>query len=227
MDLVSLDRNLQTQVDNLAGKLIVVNSQADRDRVSADVKDAKLMKATVINFLKNIKESAHRTWKGICDMESTNTAKCDAYIKAADKAILIFDDAEQAKRDAEIKRQQEIAANAEADAAAARALAEDAEDNSSLSERNEVAIEADEAAQVAMQAMNTAAQLEFTPVVRKQAGESVRAIWHARVVNAALVPREYLIPDEKSLEALAKARKALSTIPGVEFYSEQTRVTRY
>ena len=222
MDVISLDRNLQTQVDSLSSKLVVVNSQADRDRISADVKDAKLMKNTVINFLKGIKESAHRTWKGICEMETTNTSKCDAFIRAADRAILTYDEAQEAKRQAAIFEQEEIARKAKADAAAA--LAEDAEDESTAADREQVAAEAGSLADIVFQAQNTAAQLEAAPAVRKQAGESVRAIWHARITDPTLVPREYLIVDIKTLEMIAKT-EAVKTgerkIAGVEFYTEQ------
>lgn len=51
--------------------------------------------------------------------------------------------------------------------------------------------------------------------------------WKSRVVNAAIVPREYCVPDEKALNAYAKANaEALKAgtakpVPGVEFYNEQ------
>jgi hypothetical protein len=55
------------------------------------------------------------------------------------------------------------------------------------------------------------------PVV---SGQVVRENWKARVVNAQLVPREYLVVDEKALNALARALKDRAKVPGVEFYSE-------
>ena len=52
-------------------------------------------------------------------------------------------------------------------------------------------------------------------------GVSTREVWKARVVNATLVPREYLVVNEKMLADVAKATKGQLVIAGVEFYSEQ------
>ena len=42
----------------------------------------------------------------------------------------------------------------------------------------------------------------------------------ARVTSAAALPKEYMVPNEKMLDALAKASKGAMKIPGVEFYTE-------
>lgn len=94
--------------------------------------------------------------------------------------------------------------------------------------------EADEAAasgdtQTAEALESQAAAIQETavpcPVVRisapeKLQGSSVRKIWRARVVNAALVPDEYKIINQKALDAYASAMKSEAKIPGVEFYPE-------
>jgi len=56
----------------------------------------------------------------------------------------------------------------------------------------------------------------------RAAGTSFRTAWKFRIVDPALIPREYLIPNEQMLGALARTTKAPSTIPGVEFYAEQS-----
>ncbi|MEN6586811.1 MAG: hypothetical protein ABFE02_12295 [Sulfuricella sp.] len=65
------------------------------------------------------------------------------------------------------------------------------------------------------------------PVVRiaapeKPQGSSVRKIWKARVIDAALVPNEYKTINQKALDAYAAAMKAEARIPGVEFYTEES-----
>lgn len=57
-----------------------------------------------------------------------------------------------------------------------------------------------------------------TPKVK---GISTREVWKARVVDAARVPREYLVVNDKMLAQVAQATKGQLVIPGVEFYSEQ------
>lgn len=63
--------------------------------------------------------------------------------------------------------------------------------------------------------------------VPRSEGVSVRENWTMRIVNAALVPREYCIPDEKALKAIARTRRqtAVDTVPGVEFYAVKSEAT--
>lgn len=62
------------------------------------------------------------------------------------------------------------------------------------------------------------------PLVARQEykvkGISMRAVWHARVTDVSLVPREYLTPNLAALEGVAKATKGAILIPGVQIYSE-------
>ena len=52
-------------------------------------------------------------------------------------------------------------------------------------------------------------------------GVAVRTYWKARVVDAALVPREFCIPDESLLDKIARESKGTKRIPGVEFYADE------
>jgi len=56
------------------------------------------------------------------------------------------------------------------------------------------------------------------------AGTAVRTTWHAEVVDPMAVPREYLVPDEKAIGAIVRARAGQVKIPGVRIYST-TKVT--
>lgn len=54
----------------------------------------------------------------------------------------------------------------------------------------------------------------------KPEGVSVREVWTAEVIDAALVPREWCTPDEKRISAMARAVKGNGTpmvIPGVRY----------
>jgi len=62
--------------------------------------------------------------------------------------------------------------------------------------------------------------IEVAKVAEKVQGESVSKIWKARIVNPKDVPREWLIVDEKSLNAFARATKGTKDVEGVEFYAE-------
>lgn len=74
-----------------------------------------------------------------------------------------------------------------------------------------------EAAEHAEAAVELAKPVQSYQAVK---GLHTREVWRARVTDAALVPREHMIPDEAKLDRLAKAIKGPSHIPGVEFYAE-------
>jgi hypothetical protein len=57
-------------------------------------------------------------------------------------------------------------------------------------------------------------------------GQSSRAVWKARVLDAKAVPDEYKTVDIAMLDKLAQATKGKVTVPGVEFYSEQVMSAR-
>lgn len=66
----------------------------------------------------------------------------------------------------------------------------------------------------------------FAPVIQipvhKAQGTSVRQVWKYRITDVNLIPREYMIPNEKMLGAMAKSTHDAVKVPGVEFYSEDS-----
>jgi hypothetical protein len=52
----------------------------------------------------------------------------------------------------------------------------------------------------------------------KTVGVSGSTIWEFVIENPELIPREYLIPDEKTIGQLGRALKEKAKIPGVKFY---------
>ena len=60
----------------------------------------------------------------------------------------------------------------------------------------------------------------------KEKGHSYRNEWHGEVVDAAIVPREYLMPDEKKIDKMAKATKGTVQISGVRIWKEQIESVR-
>lgn len=55
----------------------------------------------------------------------------------------------------------------------------------------------------------------------KVAGISYRDVWKFRVVNATVLPREYLIADETKIGGVVRALKGATKIPGIEVYCEK------
>lgn len=71
-----------------------------------------------------------------------------------------------------------------------------------------------------------AATMPLAPVVdlprAEASGTSLREVWKFSVIDLAIVPREYLIVDEKAIGAVVRALKGRASIPGVRVYSEKT-----
>lgn len=53
-------------------------------------------------------------------------------------------------------------------------------------------------------------------------GISTREVWKFRVIDAKLVPEEYKTVNETMLGQVARSTKGKLSVPGVEFYSEET-----
>ena len=56
----------------------------------------------------------------------------------------------------------------------------------------------------------------------KVQGIAVRKIWRFRVVDTDMVPRAYLVVNERALADLATAMKGEASVPGVEFFFEES-----
>jgi len=55
----------------------------------------------------------------------------------------------------------------------------------------------------------------------KAAGVFMREIWKYRIVDDKIIPREFLIVNEKLLGEMARSTKGVVPVAGVEFYSEK------
>lgn len=73
-----------------------------------------------------------------------------------------------------------------------------------------------------------AAELESAPMAVKNlppppvaSGVSTRKVWRWRIADEALIPREFMLVDEKKLNAVAVSSKGGAHVPGVEFYQEE------
>lgn len=60
------------------------------------------------------------------------------------------------------------------------------------------------------------------PTVPKQDGIAKKTNWKFRIVNAALIPREFMSPDEVKIGAIVRSQKNLAKIPGVQVYPEES-----
>jgi len=59
-------------------------------------------------------------------------------------------------------------------------------------------------------------------MVPKVAGIAMKQVWKFRIVNPAIIPREYMAVDEQKIGAVVRALKDQTRIAGVEAYPEDT-----
>jgi len=57
-------------------------------------------------------------------------------------------------------------------------------------------------------------------VLPKTEGVSTTTLWRWRLTDVDLLPREYMVPDEKLINRIVRERKDSTHIPGLEVYSE-------
>ncbi len=141
----------------------------------------------------------------------------DKLVKAENiikKAVLDFDREERRKAEeqqAKLRAEAEERARKERERLEAQALKAI---DKGKEEKAEHLIEQAEAVQI------------FAPVIQmpvhKAHGTSVRQVWKYRITDVNLIPREYMIPNEKMLGAMAKSTHDAVKVPGVEFYSEDS-----
>lgn len=158
--------------------------------------------------------------------------------------LLAFDAEQERKRQAEEARLREIARKEQErlQAAAREAERKAAEKAAELKRQADEAAAAGRAAEAAKLAARAETVTEKaaekaddllaqsasipTPIVHaeavKVAGMARVTTWKARVVDAALVPREYLIVNEAALQKVAAATKGAIQIPGVEMYPDHS-----
>lgn len=163
-----------------------------RKGITKPLDDAK---ASVMDLFRGPKEQLERADRVI-------RSAMQAYLKAEEvKRIELQRQAEEKAKAAAAEEQRRLALEAEKDLAEGRELA---------------AMEKIERAE------SVAVIPEIVPQGYKSKGATPTKNWTFQIVDVSAIPREYLIPDEKLLKALAKSRKEAASVPGVKFFAEES-----
>lgn len=168
-------------------------------------------------------ELAERAIKGqmVAFQEEQDRIRREAERKAAEAARKERERLErEAAAAAEKARKEREAAEAKIAAMEAAGRAEKAEAMRAAADEKEQVRQAEAfALQAAAQAMPVAPVVDIPRT--SVAGTSIREEWRYEIVDPAMLPREYLIPDEKAIGAVVRALKDRASIPGVRAYSEK------
>lgn len=175
---------------------------------------AKTIKARIIEIKEKFSEpkaKAFAAHRAITKFESDTLAPLEDALKKINAELSRWHNEQEALRKAEAKRLQDAADKA----------AEDA--------KLEHALKAEQAGQSAV-AEKILGSPVLTPMVKvapqpKAEGLSFSETWgvdETCIVNANLIPRNFLIPDIKTLNALAKSQKGNFNVPGVKPFCKKT-----
>jgi len=162
-----------------------------------------------------LKKAAHHAWKVLCDRERDVLAPLQREITRVKRERVVWKDAEHRRRRAEEQRLAAEQRRRAQELAARQAAA--------LESRGQVA-RAEAVLERAITAPAPAVVLpDSTP---KVAGISQRQVWKWRVVDEALVPRDYLKLDDTRIGGVVRAMKSTCAIPGIEVYAEMDESVR-
>ena len=214
----------------IKGAIKIVNAFFDPMIASALAthRAALAQKATFVNPLKAAEEITKKKLEAYdAEQERIRLAEQQRLQREADERAR--KERERAEAAARLQREKEAAAQREADEARRKAAeASNAKERERLQKEAEARQKEATAAAAKAQAKEEKAATVSAPVIQVASttpevkGLSYREIWRARVVDAAKVPREYLVPNMDALNGIAKATKGTITIPGVEMYSERS-----
>jgi hypothetical protein len=84
----------------------------------------------------------------------------------------------------------------------------------------------EERAEVLRERAEVVVSAPVAPVAPKVSGISERSVWKFEIVDAAKIPREFLMPNEKRIGEYVRAMKSDATIPGVRIFEETSLASR-
>lgn len=174
------------------------------------LRDVAERRKLIVETFAPFKRAADRLHKLICARENELT-KPLAIVEAQGKANIVVFEREQAR----LRRDEE-------ERIAARAQEQERERLAREAERLELRGEPALASAVLEQAITVRPPVVVLPAPERLTGISTGENWKWRPIPGRdpvdLVPRCFLMLDEKKLNAYAKANKGSGAVPGIEFY---------
>jgi tetrahydromethanopterin S-methyltransferase subunit H len=150
---------------------------------------------------------AHTAHKNAIAMRDKFLAPVEAATKRVKSLMAAWDAAQERARKAEQARLEAEARQVEQDRKLAEAVI--------------VATTDPTAADAILEEPIMVAPVIIPKAVPKVEGIVYREVWKFRIINPDLIPREYMVPDEKAIGGIVRALKGQTRIPGIEAYSER------
>lgn len=202
-----------------SAKAITVANLDDREYASEIGRKIAGIEKWFAGFVEPMKRAAAAAHKAICTQENSVINPLQEAKRHLSSQIGAFDQRMERERRAEEDRIRKQLAE-EAEAAAKKQSQEQAITDA-------IALEAEGDSKGAAAVLNNPAPVSvYVPpvilpsVVPQTKGVAATTRYAFRVVNADLIPREYMVPDEKAIGQIVRALKEKTKIPGIEVYPE-------
>ena len=195
----------------LAKQQKVIANNEQLQVVGQELIKIKDIRKQVVDLFADPKKKAHDSHKSICDAESKLLKPLQEAEAVLSRMVSAYNQEVQRKVREEAER---LRIEAEKKAAEERKKLE-AQALKAIENGNEVKAEA-----LMQQAETVIPIVSIAPVYEapKVEGLNIRQNWTYEITNANLIPREYLMVDEKKLSGIAKTMKQDGNVPGVRFY---------
>lgn len=208
---------IETEVEQLTqAPIIAVNNASDVSKATAVIKGIKGLIDKVKETFDPIVDKAHKSHKEAVAQRKKYLDPLEDQKKKYEGAI-----SDYVKREEAEQRERERLANEHL-----AKVAEEAKQkllNASKESVNEWEAEVLKEKAQEVKAVTVGIQVKFV----EEAGVVVRKTWKARIINEKLIPRQYLIVDERMISLAAKDELFRNSgIPGVEFYEEVSTSVR-
>lgn len=197
---------------SIDARALVIHSPEAYESAAEMLKDVKGRRKSLDELRRTMTRPLDEAKSAIMDLFRSPAERLEQAEAALKRALIVYSDAQEKARRAEQARLEEAARKEreklqrQADAAAAKG-------------REERAAVLEAAAVAVVAPVSQAA-------APKVAGVSFRSIWRAEVVDASLVPREYLMVDQAKIDKVAAALKGDTVIAGVKVREDRVASSR-
>jgi hypothetical protein len=196
-------------------RAIIVRDQATLDAANLFLHDIDLLIGKINESFDPQISQAHKLHKSLLAEKAKFS---DPLIRAkqfvGQRAAAFLAEQEQIRREAERQR---LEAEEKARVLAEKAV-ERAEKLEANGKEKAAALVVNEAHNKVEEILGAAPEV---PEAMNTAGLTVREDWKFSIVDHNLIPREYMIPDEKKIGRIVRAMKDQTNIPGVRAYAEK------
>ena len=204
------DTKQEIQLWRERAETIQVRNPEEMTAAEEVLKELRRRKKLWLEAVEKTVKSAHAAWKEAVAHRDSIAKPIDAAERVVKSRIADYVYEQRRKAEAERRRLQ---AEAEAKAEAERQRAIKAAQRLKTEELREQRLA--EAETMVAPVVNVAPEIPETKL-------STFTTWSFQIVDAAAIPREYLVPDEKRIGAIVRTLKADTNIPGIKVVARES-----